>query len=121
MYRISQELDLKEIIGSELNQISLGKYDVQFSFLVDTIIAVQSDVTLLKGETAISTWNESDNWSTLSFQELLNVPVTRYSVPNNKLLQIEFDNGLVLQIHDNLDQYESFQITKKGSSEIIVV
>lgn len=120
MYRISQDLDLSEIIGSELNQICLGKYDVQFTFLVDTTIAVQGDVTLLNGETVISIY-ESENWSSLSFQKLLMVPVVRYSVPNDRLLQIEFENGLVLQIHDSSDQYESFQITKKSSSEIIVV
>jgi len=121
MYRISEDLDLKEIVGSEIQQICSGRYDVQFRFGSGTCIAVQGDITLLNRNRELGRWTEDGNWSSLAFQQLLNIPVTNYSVPNDRLLQIEFDNGLLLQVHDSSEQYESFQITKEGENEMIVV
>jgi len=53
MYRISEDLDLKEIVGSEIQQVCSGRYDVQFRFGSGTCIAVQGDITLL---------NRNKNW-----------------------------------------------------------
>ena len=121
MYRISDELDLKEIIGSEIEQICSTRFGVQLHFSSGTSLSVQSDINLLDGDRIIGSWNQGENWSSVSFQRLLNIPVRKYSVPNNRLLQIELADGLVLQIYDSSDQYESFQITKKDTDEIIVV
>ena len=92
MYRFSEDLDLKEIVGSEIQQICVGRYNVQFHFHSGTNIGGQADVTLLDGVGEIGRWTEDTNWSTLAFQKLLNIRVTNYSVPNDQLLQIEFDN-----------------------------
>lgn len=119
MYGVSG-LNLDEIIGSEIQQICLGRYDVQFRFRSGTNIAVQSDVTLLDGDKQIATWSEAENWSSLSFQQVFNVKVSSYSVHDDRVLQIEFENGLILRLHDSSDQYESFQITRERG-EIIVM
>ncbi len=121
MYRIPDDLDLNDIVNSEIQQICLGRYDVQFHFASGTIVAVQGDVTLLDGDKVIGTWNEAGNWTSLGFQQLLNVAVTGYSVVNDRLLQINFASGLILHLHDYSDQYESFQIYPKDKDQIIVV
>jgi hypothetical protein len=120
MYRFSEDLDLQEIVGSEIQQICVGRYDVQFHFHSGTSIGGQADVTLLDGAEEIGRWTEDANWSTLAFQKLLNITITNYSVPNDRVLRIEFDNGLVLELHDSSDQYESFLITKPDGAMIVV-
>ena len=52
MYRISSDLDLRDIVGSEVEQIRLGRSDIQFVFGSGTTICVQSRVTLVeRGDT----------------------------------------------------------------------
>ncbi len=119
MYGITG-LNLDEIIGSEVQQICCGCYDVQFHFQSGTRIGGQGDITLLDRTGEIGCWTEGANWSSLVFQKLLNIKVTNYSVPNDQLLQIEFDNCLVLQMHDSSDRYESFMITKPDGAMIVV-
>jgi hypothetical protein len=120
MYGIS-DLNLDEIVGSEIHLICSGRYDVQFHFGSGTRVMVQGDVTLFEGDKLVGSWNEENNWSSLAFQHLLNVTIKGYSVPNDRLLQIEFENSYVLKLHDSSDQYESFQIYKKDTNGIIVV
>jgi hypothetical protein len=114
MYRIPQSLDLEDIIGSDIQQIFLGRYDVQFCFGSNTRIAVQSRVTLIEGEMIIAAWDEKRNWTTLEFQRLLNEKVEGYYVPNDQTLEVRFSSGLVLQLHDDSDQFESMQIYPLG-------
>lgn len=111
MYGIPLDLNLDAIIGYDLNLLGLGRYDVQLNFTGSGIlICIQGDITLKEKDDVISKWNEQDNWSTLAFQKLLNATVKKYSVVSSRLLEIEFDNNLVLQIHDDKDMYEAMQI-----------
>ena len=121
MNRIPSDLKLDEIVGSEIQQIRCGRYDVQFDFHAGVVISVQGCITLLRRTTRVGGWDDSGNWSTLEFQGLLNIPATAYKILNDRLLQIEFANGLVLQIHDSSDQYESFQISWPGTNVMLVV
>ncbi|WP_061238259.1 hypothetical protein [Ectopseudomonas composti] len=110
MYRVPEDLDFTSILGADLNIISLGRYDVQFSFDAKAIICLQSKATLLQNGMEIATWDDESNWSSLSFQRLLNQTVESFSVPHDQLIQIQFTNDLTLQLHDSSDQYESMQI-----------
>lgn len=121
MNRFASDIDLKDIVGSEIQQICVGAFDVQFRFGSKTAICVQSRVTLLEQLTMIATWDEKTGWSALEFQKVLNVPVTGYSVPNDRLLEIQFQGGLALQVHDDSDQYESLQIYPRGDSAAVII
>ncbi|MFB2682847.1 hypothetical protein [Shewanella mangrovisoli] len=110
MYGIPEKFDLSVILDSDLNMISQGRYDVQFSFDASTRICLQGIASVLQGGTEIAVWNQENNWSSLGFQKLLNQSVESVLVPNNRLIEVHFKNGLVLQLHDSSDQYESMQI-----------
>jgi hypothetical protein len=114
MYRISSDINLSDIIGSEIQQIRLGRYDVQFHFGSGRTICVQSEIEVLEQDAVIATWSEEHNWSSTAFQKLLNASVLNYSVPNDRLLEIEFKGNLVLRLYDSSDQYESMQIYPEG-------
>lgn len=110
MYGIPENLDLSIILGSDLNMISQGRYDVQFSFDASLTICLQGIASVLQNGIEIAVWNKENNWSSLGFQKLLNQSVEGVLLPNNRLIEINFKNGLVLQLHDSSDQYETMQI-----------
>ena len=115
MYRIPADIDLSDIVGSEIQQVCLGRYDVQFHFASGRTISVQGDVEVLEHDSVLASWNENDNWSSTGFQQLLNTTVKSYSVPNDRLLEINFDRNLILRLYDSSDQYESMQIYPGGT------
>lgn len=101
-------------MNSNLDQICLGRYDVQFRFGCGTAICVQSRVTLRESGVIIAIWSEEQNWTTLEFQRLLNLEATAFSVPHERLLEIEFPGALTLQLHDDSDMFESMLIYQPG-------
>ena len=121
MYRVPVDLDLSVLIGTELNLIGLGRYEVRFSFNGQTTIHLQSRATLLQNGIEIATWDEEKNWSSLSFQQLLNQAVLGYLVPDNQLLEIQFTDSFLLRLHENSDHYESIQIYFAGASEPAII
>lgn len=122
MYRIPENLDIKGIIGYDLNLLGLGRYDIQLNFTGSGIkFCIQGNISLLENGKVIATWNEETNWSSLDFQKVLNATVESYAIPNEKLLEIRFDKGLILQIHDDSDQYEAMQIYFDDESRSLIV
>ncbi len=122
MYRFPADLKLDALIGCDLNLLGLGRYDVQLNFGGSGIkFGIQGNISLLKDGSTIAVWNEKENWSSLAFQELLNATVKGYSVPNDKLLELRFTNGLALQIHDDSDQFEAMQIYFEDQTHSVVV
>jgi hypothetical protein len=121
MYLIPKSIDLSFLLEADLNQIGLGRHDVQFVFSSGARICVQGRASVLEHGSKVSEWSET-GWSSLDFQKLLNRSVSGFSVPNDRLLQIEFTNGLSLQLHDNSNQYESMQIyTANPDVPLIVI
>ncbi|MGI2139269.1 hypothetical protein [Shewanella baltica] len=110
MYGIPENFDLSIILGSDLNMISQGRYDVQFSFDAGATICLQGMASVLQRGTEIAVWSEENNWSSLGFQKLFNQSVESVLLPNTRLIEIHFKNDLVLQLHDSSEQYESMQI-----------
>ena len=45
----------------------------------------------------------------------MNTNVARCEIVNDRLIAIEFENGIEMHLEDNSDQYESMQITFKDN------
>lgn len=110
MYGFSKDLKLEGIVGSEIEQICLGRRDVQFLFGSGTRICVQSLVEVLQEETIVATWDVERNWTTSAFQKALMVTVDAYTVINERVMEITLQGGLRLRLYDNSAKYESLQI-----------
>ena len=67
-------------------------------------------VEVFEGEELVATWDEERNWTTAAFQKLMNETVDRCVVLSKQTMEIRFQNGLQLRLHDNSTQYESLQI-----------
>lgn len=120
MYRISPDLDLSFCVGSTLNQIALGKYDVQFVFDSGAKIAVQSNAVLIRHRTTVAVWTEEAGWSSLAFQGLHNQSVVSGAVTDERTLELHFTANFVLRLRDTADQYESMQIYVPGQPMIVI-
>jgi hypothetical protein len=121
MYRFAPNFDLGFCVGSSLDQIAIGKYDVQFKFGSGATIAVQSQATVLCREEPVANWTESEGWSSLAYHRLLNEQVTKGIVIDERTIEIQFTENLALRIYDNSDQYESMQIYLPAPCSGIIV
>lgn len=71
-------------------------------------------MTLLRNGTVVARWEEG-RWPDPGFYEIMNTTVRRWEVVNDRLIAVEFSNGIVMHLEDSSDQYESMQITFKGN------
>ena len=110
MYGFSKDLKIDAIVGSDIQQICLGRYDVQFLFGSGTRICVQSLVEVFQGRELIATWDQERNWTTNAFQAPLDATVDHYIVIDRQTMEIGLQGGLRLRLHDNSSHYESVQI-----------
>jgi hypothetical protein len=120
MYRFSPDFDVSFCIGHSLNQIAIGKYDVQFNFDSGVTIALQSHAEVLGQDKLIASWSAPSGWSSLTFCELLNRTVTHAHVLTERIIEIQFSDDFVLRLHDNSDQFESIQIFGKDQDLIVI-
>jgi hypothetical protein len=109
MYGFSKDLELGDIVGSEIQQICLGRSDVQFRFGTERAICAQALVEVFQDEELVSVWTQEGKWSNITFQMLLGVAVDNYAVLHERLLEFRFKDGLKLHLHDTSAQFESVQ------------
>lgn len=121
MHGFAQNMEIEGLTGSDLIQICVGKFDVQFRFGSGTLIAVQGGARVLNNGTQIASWSEENSWDSPAFHKLLNQSATKYSVSNENVFRIDFEEGLVLELIDNSEQYESMQIYPNGDLDKIIV
>jgi len=113
MYRIPKELNLSSVVGEATTQVRVGQFDLQFTF-GDVSFAVQSPVSLFRDGNRVAHWEEG-RWPEPEFYSIMNTNVARCEIVNDRLIAIEFENGIEMHLEDNSDQYESMQITFKDN------
>jgi len=113
MYRIPKALDLSAVVGEFTTQVRVGQFDLQFTFGAVNF-AVQSPVTLLRGDKQVAHWEEG-RWPEPEFYLLMNSKVTRCDISSDRLIVFEFEDGLMMHLEDSSDQYESMQIRFAGN------
>ena len=112
MYRIPADLDLSPVVGKFTTQVRVGQFDLQFTFGAVNF-AVQSPVNLFRDGELVARWEEG-RWPDPGFYDLMNSEVRRCEVVNDRLIVLEFDNGIVMHLEDSSDQYECIQVTFEG-------
>jgi hypothetical protein len=113
MYRIPKKLDLSPAVGEFTTQIRVGQFDFQFTF-GDVNFAIQSPVNMFRSGELIAHWEEG-KWSDPGFYDIMNTEVIRCQIVNDRLIVIEFANGIEMHLEDDSDQYECMQLQIKGN------
>ena len=66
-------------------------------------------MNLFRDSKLIAHWEEG-RWPEPGFFDVMNVKITRCEVPNDRLIVLEFENGIAMHLEDSSDQYECMQI-----------
>ena len=119
MYKIPANIDLSFLIGAELDQISITLSQVYFKFDPEGVISIGSAMEVIDGGSAFA-WDSEKANIDLPIKKLFGTKVLKYTVENDRTLVVAFDNGVLLRIYDNSDQYESFQISDKSGDRYII-
>lgn len=127
MYGIPKDLKIDDIIGQQIYQIRIGKYDIQFMFssgekdIITTLesknkrfICLQGDLKIFNKEACICVWDEKEGFSNTRFREILNLDIVSYQLIDEKQMKIDFVNEYSIILIDSSDQYESMQIYPEG-------
>ena len=112
MYGFPKDLDLSPVVGECTTQLLVGQFDLQFT-LGRVSFSIQSPVTLFREGAPYARWEEG-KWPDPGFFDIMNVNVTRCEIANDKLVVIQFENGITMTLEDNSDQYESMTIHFEG-------
>jgi len=113
MYRIPKNLDLSPVVGQFATQVRVGQFDLQFTFGRVNFV-VQSPVNLFRAGKQVAHWEEGKRPES-GFFDVMNSNVTRYEVVHDRLIVLEFENGIEMHLEDSSDQYECMQITFEGA------
>ncbi|MFT3685886.1 MAG: hypothetical protein QM783_13355 [Phycisphaerales bacterium] len=108
MYRIPKDLDLSAVVGEFTTQVCVGQFDMQFSF-GRVRFAVTSPIELLRGGNVVARWQEG-TWPDAGFFDVMNSDVRRCEVVTDRLIVLEFENGLEMHLKDDSDMHECIQI-----------
>jgi len=121
VYGVSKDLDLSFCLGTPIEQVAVGKYDVQFRFGSGARICVQGNVEILRSGRLVASWDEKSGWTSIGFQEILNVSVESISIPTDRRIDFLLDNGMLLSLLDSSEHFESMQIYSPEAGAPIVV
>lgn len=91
----------------------MGQFDLQFTF-GSISFAVTSPVNLFRDGKLVAHWEEG-RWPDARFYDIMNAEVRRCEVVNDRLILLEFENGIAMHLEDSSDQYECMQIYFEGN------
>ncbi len=113
MYRLPTDAAerLSYLKGAEVEQVCVGKFDLQFHLHPRGKVSVWSRCELLSPDgNALDTWDVGRRTDRFLFAELLGGTVADILVEDARTLTLRFADGRRLAIHDTSDQYESFSV-----------
>jgi hypothetical protein len=119
MYRIPDNLDLSPVIGEFTTQVRVGQYDLQFTF-GPVHFAIQAPVNLFRDGKLMAHW-EGGRWPDQGFYDIMNTTIRRCEVVKDRLIVVEFENGIAMHLEDSSDQYECMQISFEGDQSYWVI
>ena len=119
MYRIPSNLDLSPVVGESTTQLRVGQFDLQFT-IGPVSFAVQSPVNLFRDDNLVAHWEEG-RWPDPGFYDMMNTEVSRCEVVNDRLIVIEFQNGIAMHLQDSFDEYESMTISFEGDPSPFII
>lgn len=113
MYGVPANLDLRPFHGKSLTQVRLGEHDIQFCFNDGPVISVEG-LWELKNDSGALVDGAQDalpkQRECYRIHLLLSATVTSTHVDPPHSFSLTFDDGMVLTVYDNNEQFESFSI-----------
>lgn len=114
---LPDDFDLGFLEGRELIQVSIGLYQVIFSFFQNLTISIE-DRFVFDGPSGRATWQQGETQAAAQTVALLGGRITRV-LRRSSTIELQFDNSCSLSITPTDAPYESFQITHEGRTIVV--
>lgn len=112
MYKFPDDLDLSHLTGCEVVQVSHAPYNLLFSLEPDNRINIEGRWRILDSEGAVVDQGyEQEQKDSYETHRLLGQKIRKCVVVNPSTLHVQFENGWMLEILEDSDQYESCHIS----------
>jgi hypothetical protein len=120
MYGLKKDIDLSFLNGREVIQVAIGVYQTQFGFDEDVTIYVHSQFSYFDGRDEWI-WKPEGGAAQIAARtvSLLGTTIQSFEGQENGTLSLVFSNGQRLTIFDNSKEYESYDITRPGSTIVV--
>jgi cytoskeletal protein RodZ len=118
MYGLKEGIDLSFLTGRVLIQVAVGLYQVIFAFDEHVTISVEGSYQL-HNEDGTSIWSPGATSTAAPALSLLGATVTNARGESNGTLTITFSGKESLVIMDSSEKFESYQITKPGTTIVV--
>ena len=115
MYGKPIGVSFSEFIGQRLIQICFGEHQTQLHFDERCSVSADVDVKVLTPK-GLTLWGDDARKELLT---LIGRIVQSSAFVDDKTFVMKFDSGVRLSLHDDSDQYESFQISINGALYVV--
>jgi len=106
--RIAPDTDLSSFTGKLVEQVCLGRHQLQIHFEDRLSIFIEGECSI--GKTTNPLRSEDYISRGTEFARLLEQRVEGAEIVDDRTIKLQFSNGDALFVFDSNDQYESFQI-----------
>jgi hypothetical protein len=121
MYGVPADLPIQPFVGQELNQICVGRFQINLHFSGAGSISVEGGWELRdKTGDIVDRAEGHETREGYRIHRLIDVPVVRFSIDPPRSFTLYFKTGLALTVFDNSEQYESFSIAVDGQPTLYV-
>jgi hypothetical protein len=120
MYGLKKDLDLSFLNGRQVEQVAIGTYQIIFSFDEDVKISTYIEFIYFDGQEEW-TWKPEPGAAQIASRtvSLLGATIESFESNANGTLALTFSNGQRLTILDSSTEYESYDITRPGSTIVV--
>lgn len=111
MYGVPADLPLHRFVGKAMNQVAIGKFQVEFHFAGAGSIFAESRWELRgpSGEVVDSSRDHSQR-DCYRVHQAIDTPVVRFSIDPPRSFTLVFESGHALTVFDDSDKHESFSV-----------
>ena len=111
MYGVPSDLPLERFVGKELNQIALGRFDVQLQFASVGTISVCGNWELRDAAGAlVDARRDHETRDCYRMHRVLDLPIARFEIDPPRSFTLVFEPAFRLTVFDDDERYEAFSI-----------
>jgi hypothetical protein len=121
MYGVPADLPLQPFVGKELNQIGLGRFQLQLHFSGTGSIFIEGRWELHDPSgILLDAEKEHAERDSYRIHRVLDLPVARFEIDPPRSFTLVFEPSYRLTVFDETPQYESFSLHMKGRGGLYV-
>jgi Family of unknown function (DUF6188) len=120
MYGLRKDIDLSFLNGRQVEQVAIGVYQIQFGFDEDVRISTYMQFNYFDGRKEWI-WKPEPGAVQIAARAvaLLGATIESFQRHEDGTLKLIFSNGRRLTILDSSKEYESYDITRPGSTIVV--